>query len=125
MKKKFWLTALLAVALLCGAALADTYFCSNCAKTQNFEVQSETYINDDYHETVWICEICGDPYKMNADHYGGRRPARRKPCATVARENTATLRRTVSRPRPPANWPAPPPALRLRSITHSATTAAR
>ena len=71
MKKKFWLTALLAVALLCGAALADTYFCSNCAKTQNFEVQSETYINDDYHETVWICEICGDPYKMNADHYGG------------------------------------------------------
>ena len=71
MKKKFWLTALLAVALLCGAALADTYFCSNCAKTQYFEVQSETYINDDYHETVWICEICGDPYKMNADHYGG------------------------------------------------------
>ena len=75
MKKKFWLTALLAVALMLllgGAALADYIgYCQFCGDRKLFRFQSTTYIDDDQHEVIFACEDCGVRRFVQVSHDGG------------------------------------------------------
>ena len=75
MKKKFWLTALLAVALMLllgGAALADYKgYCEVCGDWKLFRVQSITYIDDDQHEVIFACEGCSARRNDQTPHSGG------------------------------------------------------
>ena len=75
MKKKFWLTALLAVALMLllgGAALADYIdYCRFCGDRKLFRFQSTTYSDDDWHVVIFACEGCGAQRIPQVPHYGG------------------------------------------------------